>query len=53
MVFDAKSRNGLVFLIGGPSFDPETHPGKYSGFYRHEEQIMTALWKRAILRSAK
>ena len=49
MVFDAKSRNGLIFLIGGPSFDPESYPGKYSAFYRHEEQIMTSLYIRAIL----
>jgi CubicO group peptidase (beta-lactamase class C family) len=46
--FDPKTRNGLIFLTGGPAFDPETHPGAYSAFYRHEEQIMTALYRRAI-----
>lgn len=49
MAFDRASRNGLIFLIGGSAFDPETYPGTYSGFSRHEEQIMTALYRRAIL----
>jgi len=48
MVFDPKSKNGMVFLIGGPGFDPETYPGEYSSFYRHEEKILTALYRRAI-----
>ncbi|MBL8519479.1 MAG: serine hydrolase [Betaproteobacteria bacterium] len=47
--FDPKSRHGFIFLVGGPAADPDTHPGAYSGFYRHEERIMTALWTRAIL----
>jgi CubicO group peptidase (beta-lactamase class C family) len=50
MAFDARSKSGLIFLTGGPAFDPETHRGRYSAFYRHEEQIMTALHRRAILR---
>jgi CubicO group peptidase (beta-lactamase class C family) len=49
LVFDPKSRNGLIYLIGGSTFDPETHVGQYSGFARHEEQIMTTLYLRAIL----
>lgn len=48
-VFDPKARTGLIFLIGGSAFDPETHPGHYSAFFRHEEKIMTALYRRAIL----
>ena len=48
MVFDRKTRNGLIFMTGGPGFDPETHNGKYSAFYRHEEQILTALHRHAI-----
>ncbi len=50
LVFDRKSRHGMIFLIGGSVFDPETYPGAYSGFSRHEEQILTALHRRAILR---
>jgi CubicO group peptidase (beta-lactamase class C family) len=42
-VFNRDSRDGLVFLSGGPGFDPATRPGKYSSFYRFEERIMTAL----------
>jgi CubicO group peptidase (beta-lactamase class C family) len=49
MVFDRTSRNGFIFLVGGSAFDPETYPGTYSAFSRHEEQIMTALHRRAIL----
>ena len=47
--FDPKSRNGLVFLVGGTGIDPETRPGRYSSLYRYEERIATALWRRAIL----
>ena len=53
MVFDRKTKNGLIFLTGGPGFDPETYTGKYSAFYRHEEQILTALYKRAIVGEKK
>ena len=49
-VFDAGSGNGLVYLIGGPGFDPTTYRGKYSAFARHEELILDALYRRAILR---
>jgi CubicO group peptidase (beta-lactamase class C family) len=42
-VFNRASRDGLVFLSGGPGFDPATRPGVYSSFYRFEERIMTAL----------
>ena len=49
MVFDRATKNGLIFMTGGPGFDPELYPGKYSAFYRHEEQILTALYRRAIV----
>ncbi|MEO8100982.1 MAG: serine hydrolase domain-containing protein [Betaproteobacteria bacterium] len=49
MVFDRATKNGMIFLIGGPAFDPDTNPGKYSSMYRHEEKILTAIYKRAIL----
>jgi CubicO group peptidase (beta-lactamase class C family) len=48
-VFDLKTRDGMIFLIGGSAFDPETYQGKYSGLFRHEEQILTALYRRALL----
>ena len=53
MVFDRATKSGMIFMTGGPGFDPETYPGKYSAFYRHEEQILTSLYKRAILGDAK
>jgi hypothetical protein len=48
-VFDREKKNGMIFLIGGPGFDPETYPGAYSAQYRHEEKILTALYRHAIL----
>ena len=49
MLFDRAKKNGLIFMTGGPGFDPETYPGKYSSFFRHEEQILTALYRRAVV----
>jgi CubicO group peptidase (beta-lactamase class C family) len=42
-IFNRESRDGLVFLAGGPGFDPMTRRGKYSSFFRYEERVMTAL----------
>ena len=53
MVFDRANKNGMIFLIGGPGFDPETNPGSFSSFYRHEERILTALYRRAIRGNTK
>lgn len=49
IVFDPATKNGMIFLIGGPGFDPETNKGKYSAMYRHEEQILDALYRHAIV----
>ncbi len=48
MVFNPWAHDGMVFLIGGPAFDPEKHVGVYSGMYRHEEQILNALYTLAV-----
>ncbi len=53
MLFDREKRNGLIFMTGGPGFDPETYPGKYSSFFRHEERIMSALYRGAIVGTSK
>ena len=42
-IFNRESRDGFVFLAGGPGFDPMTRRGKYSSFFRYEERVMTAL----------
>ena len=47
-VFDPKRKSGMIFLSGGPGFDPATTPGKYSAFYRYEERILSALHERAL-----
>ena len=44
MLFDLKRDLGFVYVIGGTGRDPETYKGAYSGFYRWEEQIQTALF---------
>jgi CubicO group peptidase (beta-lactamase class C family) len=49
IVFDPVTKNGMIFLIGGPGFDPDTNKGKYSALFRHEEQILEALYRRAIV----
>ncbi|MBL0125255.1 MAG: serine hydrolase [Betaproteobacteria bacterium] len=48
LVFDRIKRNGMIYLIGGPGFDPDTNPGKYSAMYRHEEKILNAIYQRVI-----
>ena len=42
------SRNGLIFVTGGPGFNPETARGAWSGFFRYEEKILTALYRQAL-----
>lgn len=44
MLFDPARDLGFVYIIGGTGRDPETYKGAYSGFYRWEEQIQTALF---------
>jgi CubicO group peptidase (beta-lactamase class C family) len=48
-LFDPVKKNGMIFLTGGPGFDPEKTAGAYSAFFRHEERILTALYS-ALLR---
>ena len=48
LVFDRGKKDGMIFLVGGPGFDPEKYGGKYSAHYRHEELILTALHQNAI-----
>ena len=48
MVFDREKKEGMIFLVGGPGFDPETDGGKHSAHYRYEEKILTTLYRHAI-----
>jgi CubicO group peptidase (beta-lactamase class C family) len=50
LVFDPATRDGMVYLAGGPGSDPALRPGKYSSFHRYEERIMTALHRHALRR---
>lgn len=47
-VFDPKTRSGMIFLSGGPGFDPAAAPGAYSALYRYEERILSALYRHAL-----
>lgn len=47
-VFNPTSKNGMIFLSGGPGFDPTTTPGAYSALHRYEERILSALHKHAL-----
>ena len=53
LVFDPATKNGMIFLVGGPGFDPATTPGKYSAHYRYEELILSALHRRAVVGEGK
>jgi CubicO group peptidase (beta-lactamase class C family) len=46
---DLKNRNGMVALVGGTSTDPLAYKGAYSSLARFQEQILTAMYRRAIL----
>ena len=46
--FDPQRRDGIIFLAGGTGFDPETDRGRYSGFNRYEERILTAVYRHAL-----
>lgn len=49
-VFDPVSRDGLIVLVSGVGADPEKQPGHYSAHYRHDERLLTALWRGAVRR---
>ena len=53
MVYNSKTKSGMIYLIGGPGFNPDTNPGKYSAMYRHEEQILNALYVNAVKKPIK
>ena len=43
--FDPVRRHGMVVLIGGTVQEPSSIPGKYSALSRHEELVLTALYR--------
>jgi CubicO group peptidase (beta-lactamase class C family) len=46
---DLRNGNGMVALVGGTSTDPLAYKGAYSSLARFQEQILTAMHRRAIL----
>ena len=51
--FNRSTKNGVIFMTGGPGFDPEKYRGKYSSLYRHEERILTTLYRNALVGHVK
>ena len=47
-VFDPKTNDGVIFLVGGIGANPEGARGNYSAFYRYEERILTALIREGL-----
>ena len=47
-VFDPKTSDGVIFLVGGIGANPEGSRGNYSAFYRYEERILTALIRQGL-----
>jgi CubicO group peptidase (beta-lactamase class C family) len=48
LVLNRERRVAMVYLVGGVGFDPQSRPGIYSGLHRYEEQILTAMFRRAL-----
>jgi CubicO group peptidase (beta-lactamase class C family) len=40
---DPSIQSGFIYIIGGVGADPEANRGRYSSFYRWEEEIQTAI----------
>ena len=49
-IFDPKTRNGVVFAIGGVSADPDKNRGRYSAYSVWQERILDALWQSVAQR---
>lgn len=52
-VLDPKTKNGVIFFVGGTAVDPDADKGQYSAFYRYEERILTTLYRGALLPRAQ
>lgn len=49
-IFDPKTRNGVVFAIGGVSADPDKNRGRYSAYSVWQERTLDALWQSVAQR---
>lgn len=49
--FNPESHDGLIVLVGGVGADPSRQPGLYSAHYRHDERLLSALWRGAVQRA--
>ena len=47
--FDRARRNGMVVLVGGSSADPASRKGRYSALAGFEENILTSIFRHAIV----
>ena len=49
-VYDPITSDGMIYVIGGVGSNPDEYVGAYSKFHKWEEDIMSALHRRAIAR---
>lgn len=47
--FDAARRNGMIVLVGGTSADPASRPGRSASLASFEENILTSIFRHAIV----
>ena len=47
-VFNPATRDGLIVLVSGVGTDPAMQPGRYSAHHRHDERLLSALWRGAV-----
>jgi CubicO group peptidase (beta-lactamase class C family) len=50
MMMNFGSNDGFIYLIGGLGADPDENFGDYSTFYKWEEEIITQLFQKELLK---
>lgn len=48
LVFDTATRNGMAYILGGISADPNRYLGHYSAFSGWEEAVLSVLWRHVV-----
>ena len=48
LMMDFKTKDGFICILGGVGADPDKNKGRYSSFFRWEEEIATAVFKNYL-----
>lgn len=48
MMMDLERKDGFIMIMGGVGADPEKNRGSYSGFFKWEEEIATAIFQTIL-----